>query len=209
MSQVGTSSRPFEHGTTGWTVHDLDDPEIERHWFEGRYEIVEGVLTKMPPAYFVGGNALFNTMFLLKAYLKRQGTKARFSTEVDVVVDATRVARSDAVMMTPRDEAKQMRAGKAAGRPDPKRTRILIPRTLIIESISPGHEHHDLKTKRRWYQEFGVPNYWILDGYAESLECLVLEGGKYRRDAHGRKSDEVRPAFFSGLVIPLTEIWTD
>lgn len=54
MTPTGTSSRPFEPGTTGWTVHDLDDPEIERQWFEGRYEIVEGVLTKMPPAYFTG-----------------------------------------------------------------------------------------------------------------------------------------------------------
>jgi Uma2 family endonuclease len=54
-----------------------------------------------------------------------------------------------------------------------------------------------------------VPNYWILDGYAESLECLVLEGGKYRRDALGRKSDEVRATLFPGLAIPLTEIWTD
>ena len=209
MSRAATSSRPFEPGTTGWTVHDLDDPEIERQWFQGRYEIVEGVLTKMPPAYFAGGNALFNVMFLVKTRLKRAGLTGRFSTEVDVVVDDDRLARSDAVMMTTHDESRQKKAGRAAGRSDPKRTRILIPPTLIIESISPGHEHHDLKTKRRWYAEFGVPNYWILDGYAESLECLVLEGGKYRRDAFGRRSEEVRPSLFPGLVFSLAEIWRD
>lgn len=209
MSRAVTSSRPFEPGTTGWTVHDLDDPQIERQWFEGRYEIVEGVLTKMPPAYFAGGNALFNVMHRVKNFLDAAGISSRFSTEVDVVVDDVRVARSDAVMFSAQDQARQTKAGKAAGRPDPKRTRILIAPTLIIESISPGHEHHDLKTKRRWYAEFGVPNYWILDGYAESLECLVLERGKYRRDAFGHRSDAVRPSLFPGLVLPLKEIWRD
>lgn len=101
MSRAATSSRPFEPGTTGWTVHDLDDPEIERQWFQGRYEIVEGVLTKIPPAYFAGGNVLFNVMHRIK------------------------------------------------------------------------------------------------------------EGGKYRRDAFGRRSDEVRPELFSGLVLPLKEIWRE
>lgn len=51
MSSAPTSSagskadKPFEPGTTGWTAADLDDPRIEREWFRGRYEIVEGVLT--------------------------------------------------------------------------------------------------------------------------------------------------------------------
>src|SRR5947209_20627581 len=103
MTQAGTSSRPFEPGTTGWTVHDLDDPEIERQWFQGRYEIVEGVLTKMPPAYFAGGNALFNVMHRLKNHLGARGIFARFSTEVDVVLDDVRVARSDAVMLSVKD----------------------------------------------------------------------------------------------------------
>jgi len=30
----------FEPGTTGWTEEDLDQPEIDRAWHGGRYEIV-------------------------------------------------------------------------------------------------------------------------------------------------------------------------
>jgi hypothetical protein len=40
MTSIATEPRPFQPGTTGWTVRDLDDPEIERQWFSGRYEIV-------------------------------------------------------------------------------------------------------------------------------------------------------------------------
>jgi hypothetical protein len=42
--------RKFRLGTTGWTVDDLDDARTERLWLRGRYEIVEGVLTTLPPA---------------------------------------------------------------------------------------------------------------------------------------------------------------
>ena len=47
---LDTTSRKFRPGTTGWTAGDLDDPAIEATWERGRYEIVEGVLTKLPPA---------------------------------------------------------------------------------------------------------------------------------------------------------------
>lgn len=207
MPPAITSSRPFKPGTTGWTVRDLDDPRIEEKWFRGRYEIVEGVLTIMPPAYFAGGNALFNLIFFIKTYLRGRGLPGRFATELDVVVDEVRVARSDAAMLTPDDEARQAQAAKLEGRPDPRRTRILVPPTLVVESMSPGHEHHDLSTKRKWYAEFGVPNYWILDGFAQTLECLVLDGREYRVDASGRQNDQVRTSIFPGLVISLKDVW--
>jgi hypothetical protein len=47
-------SKPFCPGTTGWTASDLDDPRIEAKWEWGRYEIINGVLTRMPAAYFGG-----------------------------------------------------------------------------------------------------------------------------------------------------------
>ena len=207
MPSTATSLRAFKPGTTGWTVHDLDDPRIERKWFRGRYEIVEGVLTIMPPAYFAGGNALFNLMHHVKNHLDQTGRYGRFGTEVDVVVDEIRVARSDAVMLTREEEMRQADAARAENRPDPRRTRILIPPTLIIESMSPGHERHDLRTKKKWYAEFGVPNYWVLDGYAQTLECLVVDGPGYRTDASGRGSEQVRPSLFPGLIIPLSSVW--
>src|SRR5437899_929176 len=54
MSLHSPPIRPFEPGTTGWTVDDLEDPEISWLWQEGHYEIVEGVLTLMPAAYLDG-----------------------------------------------------------------------------------------------------------------------------------------------------------
>jgi Uma2 family endonuclease len=189
----------------GWTAHDLDDPEIEREWVKGAYEIVEGVLTQMPPAYFAEGKALFRLMHRITMHVG--DAAGNFALQVEIIINETMLARADTAFLTPLDEVRQAKAALAAGRPDPARTRILIPPTLVIESVSPGHELHDHRTKRRWYAEFGIPNYWILDVFNRSLECLVLQDQTYRQDALGRNEDHLRSSLFPKLAIDLRELW--
>jgi Uma2 family endonuclease len=193
MPSVATSSRPFEPGTTGWTADDLEDPEIEAQWASGNYEIVEGVLTRIPPAYFTGGRSLNKLVRIVEDYLERERIVGEFATEVEIIIEKSRVPRADAAMLTAEDKARQVRAVKALAKRDPDRTRILVPPTPIIESVSPGHELHDEQTKKRWYAEFGVPNYWLLHALRRSLHCYRLEGGEYLLDASGRDREEVRP----------------
>jgi Uma2 family endonuclease len=208
MSLTGTSSRPFEAGTTGWTAHDLDDPQIEAQWFAGRYEIVEGVLTQMPPAYFAGGSALYELMKRVENHLVARQIHVRFAPEVDIVVSEARVVHADAAMLTQTDLAMQEAAAKTApSRPSVRRTRILIPPTLVIESVSPGHEFHDQRTKRGWYAEFGIPHYWVLDAFEQTLECLTLAGGSFKTDAVGKGAEVLHPVWPEGLAISLGALW--
>lgn len=209
MSVSSTTSRPFKVGTPGWSASDLDDPVIERQWFAGRYELVEGVLTEMPAAYFAGGNAVANVLVQVSAYSKAHRLKWRFATEADIVIDQARVVVADLAMLTPADSKRQTEAMKSAGKSDPRRVRILAPPTLIVESVSPGHELHDRRTKFRWYAEFGVPNYWIVDAYTKSFDCFRLEQGAYALDATGKSVQTLEPSAFEGLQLNLREIWED
>jgi Uma2 family endonuclease len=202
-------SRPFEPGTTGWSIADLNDPQVEREWELGAYEIVEGVLTRMPAAYFGGSVALSRLVRIVERHLEGRGQAADFPFEVDIVISPQRVARVDAVLLTPEDQRRQKLAVEEAGGADVARSRILIAPTLIIESLSIGHEAHDRLTKRRWYAERGVSNYWVLDAYQHTLECLTLEGSAYRTDQSGRGNDELRPGMFPGLIIPLGQLWAE
>ena len=206
MTAPATSFRPFEPGTTGWTVDDLNDPEIERLWEKGAYEIVEGVLAKMPPAYFDGSLALNRLRRIVERHLDQSRLPGDFTTEVDLVLAPKRVARVNLMFTTPAD-MKRQEADATPRRHNLRYGRLRVPPTLIVESLSPGHEDHDADTKRQWYAQARVPNYWLLDGYARSLECLVLEGDRYRTDQAGRNTDEVRPALFPGLVVPLASLW--
>jgi Uma2 family endonuclease len=207
MTVAGTSTRPFEPGTLGWVASDLDDPAIAREWFKGSYEIVEGVLTTMPPAYFAGGNAAANLMFMLQSHSKEYKLGWRFAAEADIVVDEIRVPRADVVMLTHEDAKKQDAAARAAGNPDPKCVRILIPPTLIIESVSREHELHDRRTKKSWYGGFGVAHYWIVDACAKTLDCFRLDGAQYIVHAKGKDEQILEGLPFPELVIPLRELW--
>src|SRR4051812_9087059 len=95
------SLRLFEPGTTGWTVDDLDDPRLDNLWEAGAYEIVEGVLTKMPPAYFDGAAALQRLVILVDSHLNRSGIIVQCASEVDLILGHQRLARPDAVFVTP------------------------------------------------------------------------------------------------------------
>lgn len=206
-----TRRRKFQVGTTGWTADDLDRPDLDELWQERRYEIVEGVLTRMPAAYYDAILPLAHLQRLIYHYLAARGSRATFGPEADFIVGRRRVARADLIFMTPEDNRRQIEANAARGRSRRKLRfgRIIVPPTLVVESISPGHEEHDRETKRRWYAEFGVPNYWLLHAYQRSLECLVLDGADYRVDQAGGDEAEVRPALFPGLAIPLAELWRD
>jgi Uma2 family endonuclease len=207
MTLSPTISRPFEPGTTGWCVDDLHDLEVEKQWENGSYEIVEGVLTTMPPAFFDGSYSLDNLIYLVRRQFDEMGVRGVFGHETDLILGPQRVARPDAAFLTVEAAAQQKELNALAGDSRLAYGRLRVPPTLIIESLSPGHEDHDRQTKRRWYAEAEVPNYWLLDAMQKSLECLILREGAYQLDQRGQGEEEVRPSAFAGLVIPLGRVW--
>jgi Uma2 family endonuclease len=206
MSTLQTH-REFIPGTTGWTVDDLDDPEIDRLWEAGAYEIVEGVLTLMPPACHDGTLPLSRLRRIIERHLDLSKMPGEFSGEDDFIVGRKKVARVDLMFMTPDDHRRQEEANRAKGNPRLRFGRIRVAPTLIVESTSLGHEDHDVETKRVWYAEAGVPNYWILNAFERSMECLKLVDGAYQIDVAARETQPIQPSLFPGLIIQLAELW--
>jgi hypothetical protein len=208
LLDVESSAKEFKPGTTGWLAHDLAESTIERQWLAGNYELIEGVLTHLPCRGFFEAMSESALVFAAKQHFATGGTRTGTACGVDVILTTSRVVRPDVIYLDRATKARQRAAVAAAGR-DPNRTRILVPPTLVIESVSPGREAHDRVTKRQWYAEFGVPNYWILDVFGRSLDCLLLVGGAYKVDAAGRETDVLRPSAFHGLELPLAQVWDD
>jgi Uma2 family endonuclease len=201
--------RRFTPGTTGWTVEDLDDPRINRRWERGGYEIVEGVLTKMPAAYLEGSLPLRRLARQIERHLEDNGLPGEFAFEVDLVVNRIRVPRVDAVFLTAEQIEMQaaIEATRKKRRGQVRYGRLRVAPTLIIESISIGHELHDRQTKYEWYRRFGVAHYWLLNPFARTLECLRLVENSYVTDAEGHDAMEITPTLFPGLTIHLDRIW--
>jgi Uma2 family endonuclease len=200
-------SKPFRPGTTGWTASDLDDPRIEAKWEWGRYEIINGVLTKMPPAYFISGEMLANLIGEFRQQLKMRKIPGSFSIEADMIIDEQRVVKGDSCFMTPEDKKRQRIEAKKHGKPDPDRSRVYVPPTIIIESISPGHQAHDRVTKFAWYAEFGIKHFWILDVFKKRVDEFVLEKGKFKQVAKLSGNAKFKPTAFPGIEVDLVDVW--
>lgn len=199
----------LQPGTMGWTLNDLSDPAIRLLWDQGRYEILDGVLTVMPPAYFRGGSVADNLKFLLRTYFISVKIPAAFSGEVDIAISSERVVRADGVVICG-DDLRKFDALKF----DPPRTdwrdhELILPPTIVIESVCQGHEAHDHVTKRKWYAEFKIPNYWIVDGTRRTLECLRLDRDRFVVDVAGKQNDILSPSAFPGLTIALSDVWEE
>jgi Uma2 family endonuclease len=94
------------------------------------------------------------------------------------------------------DVAVDQETGLVRGRPD-----------LVIEVVSPSSQRYDRVIKLRWYAQLGIPEYWLVDPLARTLERLVWRDGAYViRDS--LVGDEVfRPGSFPALEIPLAKLW--
>ena len=208
MTQDSTTTRAFRAGTPGWTAADLEDPRIAQIYDTGRHEIINGVLTDMGAAYFAHSRVLGRLTRRVIDHFDRIGLNCDFAPEADVVLDEDRILRPDMAFLTLADQQRQSEAVEARGRSDASRCRLYVPPTLVIESVSPGYERHDRVTKRRWYAQFGVPHYWIVDAGDRSLQCLRLEGQQYQTDAAGHGDETIRLTSFRGMSIELAPLWS-
>jgi Uma2 family endonuclease len=94
------------------------------------------------------------------------------------------------------DAWRQQQQGLVRGRPD-----------LVVEIVSPSSGRYDRVTKLRWYARLGIPEYWLVDPTARTLEQLVLRDGIYAIADSLADAETFRPASFDGLEIPLSKLW--
>lgn len=204
---VGDEVKVMRPGSNGWTVTDLARPEIEAVWENAHYELVDGVVTEMAPAYFDGTSATFRLMQVVTTVAEARGYEVEAASECDLVLSEDRVVKPDGIVLTLDELRKSRELAAAGGAVVGARQRLYVPPSLVIESVSPGHERHDRQLKRRWYAEFGVGSYWLLDPLRRRLECLRLSGGEFVVEAAGDADAVVETSVFGGVRIELGRVW--
>ena len=203
------TTRPLTPGSTGWCTDDLKDPEIRRQWDEQRVEMVHGVIAQMPAAAaFFDHSSVVDRLFnFLRTHFEGMGVEAEFGEDVDFKLSETVMYRADGIMLLPDDLKHQLEAQRKIGEPTDSVRSILIAPTLVVESVSKGHESHDYVVKMDDYARFGAPNYWIVSQAEKSLACYRLEDGEYVLDASGKTPKVINPSAFPGLSIPLKKVF--
>ncbi len=133
-----------------------------------RYEIIDGVLY-MTPAPTLGHQAS-NARFVryLMQHVEEAGLGRVFPAPVDVELAPNVVLQPDVVVV--------LNANLGILIPE----RIIGAPDLVVEIASPGTEGYDRRQKQDAYARAGVPEYWIADPLARTVEVLGLSGDAYR-----------------------------
>ena len=79
---------------------------------------------------------------------------------------------------------------------------------IVVEALS-TNRGDDLKRKRELYEAAGIPEYWILDGDADTLTPLVLgDDGTYQERAVLTAADTLTTPQFPQFSLPLSQLFS-
>jgi len=78
---------------------------------------------------------------------------------------------------------------------------------LVVEILSPSTAKHDRATKLGIYSQAAVPEVWLLDPVAKTVELLKLQGNKYLVDSVLAGGQILKSSLFPGWELPLERLF--
>ena len=172
--------------------------------FEERLELIRGRIFKMSPAPApIHQEVSSNLNALFHSFLKKKKCKvypAPFDVRLPVKNrkkdnEVTTVVQPDLSIIC--DELK-IDAKGCCGAPD-----------LVVEILSPGNSHKEVKLKFELYEEVGVKEYWIVNPVEENLVVFILnKEGQYAGGKMYAGRDHIYCEAIQGLIVDVSEIFT-
>ena len=127
-----------------------------------RYEVVHGELLVTPAPTLPHQTLVKRFLVALELYLRRNPVGLVLSSPADISWASDLLVQPD-VFVVPRAD------------PPPRDWTDIRSLLLAVEVLSPSTARYDRFTKRRLYQEFGVPSYWLADRSQQQVEIWTPE----------------------------------
>ena len=168
-----------------------------------RWELIDGVLYHMAATPSTKHQDVSqNLIGLLRPHIIRHRLGALYNAPYGVQLPDQSVVEPDLLFVSA-TRRHIITARCCDGAPD-----------LVVEVLSPSNPRHDLVRKRELYARHGVPEYWMLEPYAEILHALtapiaVAGVGEYMAETLYRPGDTLTTAAIPGLAIAVADIFAD
>jgi Uma2 family endonuclease len=182
-------AQPFPTGATwpDFLALDEDDPR----------ELIDGALLEIDVPNTQHEWIVATLVWQLSAWVRPRGAGTVLGSGCKVRIDDRRGVMPDVLFVRRGHESIIGKEGIEGGAPD-----------LVVEVVSPASGRYDRVQKLAWYAAIGTPEYWIADPHTETFERLVLgPDGHFVIAQSAGGSDVFRPDSFSGLEIPLADLW--
>ena len=180
-------------------VEDVRPPvsfaDLQRVPDDGKhYELYDGELRVVPAPFPIHQRVVARLLDVFLDFSKRAGGEV-FTAPFDIVLSDFNVIEPDLIYFGP----------ESVTRIKPREYVRFTPE-LAVEVLSPSTARIDRGPKRELVARYGLPEYWVVDPDAHSLEVSTLVGTRYRepRILHsGRYESITRP----GLAIDVQQLF--
>ena len=160
-----------------------------------RYEIIDGELYMTPSPATRHQRISKAILILLDRFVREKKLGEVFHAPIDVLLSDVDVVVPDLVFVST-ERAKIVTEKNIDGSPD-----------LIIEILSPSTAGRDRDIKLKRYAKFKVPEYWIVDPNACSVEIFRLAAKGYNLHASGRRTGALASPTFPGFGLDLRALF--
>jgi Uma2 family endonuclease len=160
-----------------------------------RYELVRGEVHVTPAPNTKHQFVVHNLDMSLGPYVQKNKLGEVWEAPLDVRLTEDTALQPDLVFIS-NARAGIIQENWIAGAPD-----------LVVEVLSPSTSAHDRATKLPIYAEAGVPEVWLIDSQAKTVEVLKLQGKKYFVEATHAGDQVLVSNLFPGWQLPLTELF--
>lgn len=145
-----------------------------------RYEIINGVLFMSPVPNLWHQELVGEFFSYLRTYVKLAGLGRVFMAPTDVQLAPDSIIQPD-VMVVLHAHVDRLRGTRIVGAPD-----------LVVEVASSSTATYDRREKYDMYLRADVPEYWIVDPHARTVEVRILEDAHYQLVGIFRGTDIMR-----------------
>jgi len=160
-----------------------------------RYELIHGEVHLTPAPSTWHQLALENLSHSLGTYIREKGVGRIAYAPLDVRLGRDTSLQPDLIFVST-SRTGIIQENLIAGAPD-----------LVVEILSTSTAAHDRAIKLPIYAEAGVPEVWLIDSQAKTVEVLKLQGKRYFVEATHAGDQTLISNSFPGWQLPLNDLF--
>lgn len=183
-----------------YSVDDLDFMPEDTN----RYELIGGELfVSCAPPHLDHQLLIGNLMFQFGLYLREHPVGIMVTTP-GIIFDDKNAVIPDLVFATHETVAKNV-----AGKDEKFDGKFIAAPELIIEIVSMGKKdiERDRVHKRKLYGDFGVKEYWVVEGFFNTIEVYRSEKNEQQLVKRFELHESIETPLLTGLSLKLADIF--